>query len=165
MSGFDCEQCLPRCKADCCRGPIPMPRALLEKHKPVRPLLRVDDIGGGMVIALAVDETQSTANPKPLYVEDQGSGQLVFGCCPFLGFDNRCTVYEDRPDVCREFGSESSIFMTCSYQASDGRVRARPERRRIEADQTKRREASLRDMRKLSDPTPAPMRLYPLPKL
>lgn len=51
--------------------------------------------------------------------------------------------------VCREFGTESHLYMTCSYQASDGRVRSRQERRRVEAGQAKRREASLRDMRKL----------------
>jgi Fe-S-cluster containining protein len=24
-------------------------------------------------------------------------------CCPFLGRDDRCTIYEDRPQACRRF--------------------------------------------------------------
>lgn len=150
-AGFDCDQCRDRCKADCCRGPIPMPRALLEKRTPVRRIIDMRDLGDGMVLVMAADETKSTVGggvPSPMYVERPGAPKL-FGCCPFLGLDNRCTVYEDRPPVCREFGTESHLYMTCSYQASDGRVRSRQERRRVEAGQAKRREASLRDMRKL----------------
>ncbi|WP_332911960.1 YkgJ family cysteine cluster protein [Algoriphagus boritolerans] len=28
---------------------------------------------------------------------------LIFLPCPFLGADNKCLVYEDRPKACREY--------------------------------------------------------------
>jgi len=40
------------------------------------------------------------------YVEkDKVDGELLFKAtpCAFLGSDNRCTVYEDRPAACRDF--------------------------------------------------------------
>lgn len=144
MSGFDCAQCLANCKADCCRGPVPMPRATFERHRPTRPVIHVEDVGDGMVVVLGEDLTRSTPNPK---VMNPGSGgRTVYGCCPFLGLDNRCSIYADRPDVCRIFGSEVDAFMTCSYQAADGRVRSRQERRRIERVVFAKRDASLKRM-------------------
>ena len=35
--------------------------------------------------------------------------------CPFLGVDNRCTIYEVRPDCCREYphtDKEGFVFRT-----------------------------------------------------
>ena len=142
---FDCSRCLARCKADCCRGPIPMPRALFERHVPIRKVIAVQDIGNGHVVVLGEDETRSTANPKTMISGGPGA-KTVYGCCPFLGLDNSCSIYEDRPEVCRIFGSEVDAFMTCSYQAADGRVRARPERRRIERITFEKRDASLKRM-------------------
>lgn len=39
------------------------------------------------------------------YVRVDGDGILHFAAapCAFLGEDNRCTVYEDRPQACRDF--------------------------------------------------------------
>lgn len=130
--GFDCGQCRARCKADCCRGPIPIPRETLERFPTVRPILSQDDIGGGHVMVLAVDE--ATRDPVK---------QTVQGCCPYLGFDNLCSIYEHRPLVCRTFGSGIHPMMTCSFQAPDGRIRARPERRAIERAQVEARDQQI----------------------
>jgi Fe-S-cluster containining protein len=35
--------------------------------------------------------------------EDEGGYRMKTAPCPFLGRDDRCTIYEVRPEVCREF--------------------------------------------------------------
>ncbi len=52
--------------------------------------------------------------------------------CPFLTYDLKCNIYENRPFVCREFGKESHERLKCSFQDKDGRERSRQERRLIE---------------------------------
>lgn len=37
--------------------------------------------------------------------------------CAFLGADNRCTVWEDRPEVCDDFPYAASMFMSRVYLA------------------------------------------------
>lgn len=101
-----------------------MERTLLEKYPHVRPATHINDVpmAPGMVLAMHVTEDNR-------------------GICPFLGLDDRCTIYDDRPEVCRLFGNERHIFMTCSYQTSNGRIRDRAERRRIEKEQSEARKA------------------------
>ena len=118
---FDCTQCLNKCHADCCRGPVPLRAEWVERHAPVREVLERKDMGEGWVVMLAVDDATLNAEDK-----------TVMGVCAYLGHDNRCSVYHDRPEVCREFGSESNPWMVCSYQDKTGRVRSRQERRHIE---------------------------------
>lgn len=38
-----------------------------------------------------------------LYRDAEGDYVLKFAPCPFLGADNKCLVYEDRPKACREY--------------------------------------------------------------
>lgn len=122
---MNCSACLSKCKADCCRGPIPMEASLLEKYPHVRPCTHVIPVEGTtMVKAMHVSEDRRAV-------------------CPFLGLDDRCSIYHDRPEVCRKFGDESHIFLTCSFQAADGRMRDRAERRRIEKEQGKARQQLL----------------------
>lgn len=124
--GMNCAKCILKCKADCCRGPVPMPKEFVESHQPIRPIVGVYDLGNGMVAPVAIEE-----------LPDGKKG----GVCPFLGFDNKCSVYNDRPFVCKKFGDESSDFMTCSFQSADGRIRSRQERRHIERTYFSRRES------------------------
>ncbi|MCL2148091.1 MAG: YkgJ family cysteine cluster protein [Methanomassiliicoccaceae archaeon] len=39
------------------------------------------------------------------------------GACEFLGGDNRCSIWEDRPEVCRDFPYAVSMFMSRVYLA------------------------------------------------
>jgi Fe-S-cluster containining protein len=39
------------------------------------------------------------------------------GPCAFLGKDNRCTIWKDRPEVCRVFPYAASMFMSRVYIA------------------------------------------------
>lgn len=38
-----------------------------------------------------------------LHRDEEGDYVLNFSPCPFLGGDNKCSVYEDRPKACREY--------------------------------------------------------------
>jgi RNA ligase (TIGR02306 family) len=53
--------------------------------------------------------------------------------CPYLGLDFKCSIYEDRPEVCRLYGNEQDINLTCQYQDKNGRMRSRQEKRIIES--------------------------------
>lgn len=71
------------CKADCC-GPVPFPRDVWNKlrYQMIHPAVRIEEFPAGHIIPWS--ET---------------------GTCVFLGTDHRCTVYENRPDICRRFGA------------------------------------------------------------
>lgn len=104
---MDCSKCIKTCQADCC-GPVPIPKETVAKFLPAQPVEHRFDLGDHLVLV--------AANGK----------------CAYLGDDHRCTIYNDRPDVCRKFGDESHVLMTCPYQASNGRIRTRQERRALE---------------------------------
>jgi len=91
-----------------CCGIVPLPRSLFNyspHQKKVREVLEFDE---DTVIPITED-----------------------GLCVFLK-DSKCTVYDDRPEVCRKFGDESHSLMTCAFQSKDGVLRSRQERRLLE---------------------------------
>jgi len=111
---MDCSKCTDRCGAECCSN-VPMTKAFMASHKPVREIVELVPFGDNMVVPI----TKS-------------------GRCPFLSEDYKCTVYKDRPAVCRVFGDESTIFATCSWQDSQGRLRSRQEKKQLDRLQAKR---------------------------
>ena len=120
---MNCERLLEKCGAECC-GPCPFPRGLWERnmHRIVRPPLiaRLDD--QGHVHAVSAE-----------------------GACVFnRPGDHRCNIYADRPEICRRYGDETDLFLTCPWQAADGRARCRGERRRIHCEQRKRQRKFLK---------------------
>lgn len=57
-----------------------------------------------------IDRLAAAQNLRPgefveryLKVDEDGDYVLVSSPCPFLGADNRCSVYADRPKACREY--------------------------------------------------------------
>jgi len=38
-----------------------------------------------------------------LFLDDEGDYVLISKPCPFLGTDNRCSIYDERPSDCRRF--------------------------------------------------------------
>lgn len=102
-----------------------MPKELLDTHPQVRPVTHTADLGNGMVAAMHVTDSKEAI-------------------CPFLGLDDRCTIYHDRPFVCRAFGTEVAPQMTCSYQDRNGRLRDGKERRAIEREHVKNQYRSLK---------------------
>jgi len=54
------------------------------------------------------------------YLERTSDGRMLFkkkGACAFLGPDNRCKIWKDRPEVCDEFPCSVSMFMSRIYLA------------------------------------------------
>lgn len=89
--------CDPKCKADCC-GPVMFPIALFEKHKP---------------------------NIKVQYKAYEDS-EIVFPVtedlkCVFLE-NNKCIIYEDRPDVCKDYGTVEHL--QCPHIKMNGNRRS-----------------------------------------
>ena len=41
------------------------------------------------------------------FAEPQGTEFAIRFPCPFLGPDNKCKIYDTRPEVCRIFGSKN----------------------------------------------------------
>lgn len=68
------------------------------------------EVSGGLVLAVPVVEDN-------LFV------------CPFLSSEKKCVIYDLRPAICREYGSEE---VPCPYYNSLGVKRCRQERRRVQ---------------------------------
>ena len=104
-------KCLPDC-GKCCIM-VPIPKQVFLKHRDncqVEPVA-VRDIGTEVV-------------PD---TEDHR--------CAFLNRETKqCTIYDDRPEMCRRFGTEDSPDLVCSYVRPTGQPRSRAERRRIQRD-------------------------------
>lgn len=83
-----------KCKADCCYN-APIPAYLLDKYKdkivnPVIkqiPMCNLPDQGGLQVIPLT------------------GFVKFLKSKCPFLKNDLKCNIYENRPLICKEYGT------------------------------------------------------------
>lgn len=96
------------CKSACC-GPVPINKKVYADNQYLlqKPVVETFDLGDALV---PVTEDMS---------------------CPFLASDHSCMIYNHRPDVCRKYGDESDILMTCAYQTADGNARTRKETRKI----------------------------------
>jgi Fe-S-cluster containining protein len=81
FSEIDCLSC-----ANCCKttGPLFVPSDIkrISKRLKMRPV---------------------DFEAKYLRIDEDGDKVLQFVPCPFLGVDNYCSIYEDRPKACREF--------------------------------------------------------------
>lgn len=108
---FDCKSQHHKCKAKCC-GIIDFQTEFWEKN-------------------------QHNVITQPIEVIPFPNGENVIpitesGYCAFLREDYQCNIYQDRPEVCREYGSESTPYMSCPYLKKDGTERSRQQRRCIE---------------------------------
>jgi Fe-S-cluster containining protein len=126
---MDCKKCHKQCNADCC-GIFFIPKDIFDRNqdKIVNrdfQFTQVDEV------SLIEDLIAGNASTKAPHVVAQTKD---LKCC-FLNKDLSCNIYDDRPFVCRKFGDESSLHMTCQFQAKDGRVRSRQERRSLERKQ------------------------------
>lgn len=54
-----------------------------------------------------------------LETRDSAALRSIFAPCPFLGEDHRCTVYAQRPTVCRAFQSTSASRCKSNYDRRD----------------------------------------------
>lgn len=134
---MDCLKCLELCQAECCSDMVPLPAEFFDRHQAdiVTLPTRVERFMGYKL------------NEKPLtyeYQKDEPQEEIEMAivttanrkCC-FLKNDQRCACYEDRPIVCKKFGDESHLFLKCSWQDKDGRMRSRQEKRSLERKSAK----------------------------
>lgn len=116
--------CLPNC-GKCC-GIVPIPKSTYEKHKDKLPI--------DHVLMLAPKDRRSSE--EAVFVVAKGTVQ-----CAFLDPMKRCSIYEDRPWVCREFGVGAFAWtdprMACPFLRPDGEKRTRQEMRRLDAEVAK----------------------------
>ena len=100
--------CLKNCGICCC--PVPIKREIYEANKD----------------RLAKDS-------KVFEFDSMVIVQAPTGECGFLNGEKRCSIYEDRPEVCRLFGdSQKAKFVTslmCPFLRVNGEPRPRKERR------------------------------------
>lgn len=91
---IDCLQC-----ANCC--------------KTTSPIFELTDIQRlAKTLKMKVGEFISTY----LYMDEDGDFVLHTAPCPFLGEDNKCNVYENRPKACRKYPHTNRKRM---YQLTD----------------------------------------------
>lgn len=94
--GFPCEMC-----GRCCHQP----------HIAVRPE-EIDRVSSAAGIPLYTFMTE--------YLVQMPDGRFLMrrtDPCAFLGEDNRCTIWKDRPEICDEFPYAVSMFMSRVYLA------------------------------------------------
>ena len=102
MSCQNCKSFQHLCKSECC-SLVPIDKALWEKN-------------------------QDKVQQKPSEILEMGHNVIVPITpnmkCPFLSPDLSCAIYDDRPEVCKLFGNESHINLTCAYQRANGDARS-----------------------------------------
>ena len=113
-------KCLPDCGECCIVVPIPKQVFAKHRHRCQVELLEVRDIGSE-----AVPDTKDHL-------------------CAFLDRETKqCTIYDDRPEMCRLYGTKESPDLGCSYVNPFGKPRSRAERRRIQRETVKGMETLL----------------------
>lgn len=109
MSCPNCPIFLKTCQAECCTlAPIEQNIFVRNFDKIQKPVLKTADVGPGIIVP--VTET---------------------GKCCFLKDDLSCAIHDDRPSLCRKFGDETHIMMTCAWQTADGKERNPKDRDKI----------------------------------
>ncbi len=121
--GFDCFRIHSKCQAMCCKC-APIEKEIYERNrdKLVRPVLEEHEFEG-------YDKLEKTNKMLLLPVTKDGY-------CPFLHSDFRCGIEQDKPSICKKYGSEEDPNLRCPFQNRDGVLRSRQENRKIlrEAD-------------------------------
>lgn len=112
MSCPNCKAFHHLCKSGCC-GYVPIDKNLWER-------------------------SQGKIQTAPKEIIDMGDAVLPMtdtGKCPFLNAELGCSIYDERPEVCRLFGNETHLNLTCSYQRATGEARGFHERKKLDKKQ------------------------------
>lgn len=93
-----------KCQASCCYN-VPLDKGYLTafRKKIVNPVVNKEPIGGRNYLVFT---NENPAKNK----------------CPFLRADCRCNIYNDRPKICRDFGTtQGEKFLHCKFlQGEEG---------------------------------------------
>lgn len=130
---FDCDKLKPRCKAACC-CPFPIDAEIFERnrHKIVRPIVQEEHFEDFIVDENSMKDPASAKRGPLILALGEFDKEVGSHRCPFLTYDLKCNIYDERPATCREFGKESHILLTCCFQDKDGRERSRQEMRSLD---------------------------------
>lgn len=122
---FDCFKMHSKCKALCCKC-VPIEKEIYQRnqHRLLRKVSKEIDFPGYDPIEhkhkdLVVPETED-------------------GYCPFLQSDYKCGIEDDKPSLCKKYGTSEDELLRCPFQDPCGRVRSRQEVRKIHRDTEKR---------------------------
>lgn len=145
---MNCKNCHKKCQAACC-GVCPIPKDIFERNKEkiISNPCEILEVNGPDI---ADDLGETTINELK---ERKGKDFIIpitknMKCC-FLNEDLSCNIYQDRPNICKKFGDESHLFMTCLFQDKNGKIRSRQESRKIERQLLKYSEVTNKDPKKL----------------
>lgn len=126
---FDCKKLHSKCQAMCCNiVPFSQERWDRNQNKIVTQPKR---------IMPAMGPTKCIENGFRIDLEGDIIPETETGKCPFLRKDLLCNIYEDRPEVCKIFGTESHVMMKCNFQDKNGNIRSRQANRKILREQEK----------------------------
>lgn len=87
-----------------------------------RPIIFIGyDTNGGMLATISPEmikelNIQSMEDVNRLLNEYEA--RKIYNYCPFIQSDARCSVYSDRPPICREFGTAPDKINKCPDKAS-----------------------------------------------
>jgi len=107
---MDCSRFVPsQCKAYCCTS-FPIEKTLYVSHffNRQRTVTREEKIDEQHVLPITDD-----------------------GYCCFLSKDYHCVIYDERPELCREFGKGSSDLMKCPFMDAAGKDRPEADKHRL----------------------------------
>ncbi len=139
---------IPKCKARCCAdAPIPVDFLPKYKDKVQRPIYNIINIGhndprdtydsvmfnttGNPIQFIGFDQNGNrlVGIPKDvmkkMQIKSQEQIQALLedyqknkNYCPFITDYGRCSVYSERPPICREFGTDPAPINRCPEKAS-----------------------------------------------
>ena len=83
-------------------------------------------------------KTHESKSKRPILTVFELKGNKVYPAtrdrfCPFLGYDYKCVIYEERPELCRNFGVVEHL--SCPYVDKEGNSRTQEETDRIHSNQ------------------------------
>lgn len=100
----DCSLAVPKlCQADCC-GMVPFYKDFVMRHK--------QDAKREVVKIIEIDVMTVILETKDLV-------------CTFLDENYKCSVYDERPEICKKFGDGSHPALTCPYIKPNGKLRSK----------------------------------------
>lgn len=100
---FNCEKTLNECKARCC-GLMAFTKEFVEEHKDK--------------VQRETEEVAEGLTSKEVY-------------CIFLSEDYKCMIYDERPDVCKQYGLDEKE-LPCAYLKPNGKIRSEAGRRKFQ---------------------------------
>lgn len=106
-----CSECFSKCKAECCRF-VPMSIRFLENHQDLfqRKVLKLEPHNGNPRFVYPITTIECWEKGVPVVFKEK---QI----CPFLDSNNRCVVYNERPEICKLYGTthQEDNSLTCQY--------------------------------------------------